>query len=116
MRSFADRFRELALSFPESYEDAPWGFPAFKVGANKLFAWMIEERDALEVTLKLSADEREVALTLPWARIARYVGRYGWITASVTDEETLEAALEWLRESYFLNAPKAIRDAAFADG
>jgi len=79
MRSFADRFRELALSFPESCEDAPWGFPAFKVGANKLFAWMIEERDALEVTLKLSADEREVALGAdrPLRRPVRLDHRFG---------------------------------------
>ena len=36
--SYADRIRELALSFPRTYEDAPWGFPVFKVGDNKLFA------------------------------------------------------------------------------
>jgi hypothetical protein len=30
------RFRRLALSFPETYEEAPWGHPVFKVGANKM--------------------------------------------------------------------------------
>jgi hypothetical protein len=35
------RIRELALSFPETYEDHPWGdFPVFKVGSNKVFAWL----------------------------------------------------------------------------
>ena len=30
------RIRELALSFPATYEDHPWGdFPVFKVGENK---------------------------------------------------------------------------------
>ena len=33
------------------------------------------------------------------------MGRYGWVTAEVSDEETLESALEWLRESYWLKAP-----------
>jgi hypothetical protein len=30
----------------------------------------------------------------------------------VTDEESLEAALEWLRESYWLKAPPSLRHAA----
>jgi predicted DNA-binding protein (MmcQ/YjbR family) len=111
--TYASRFRALALSFPEAYEDEPWGFPVFKVAANKMFAWMSEQAGSLEVTLKLTAEEREVAHLLPHVRTARYVGRYGWVTATVTDEETLAAALEWLRESYFLNAPAALRDAAF---
>ena len=38
----ADRIRALALSWPQAYEDAPWGFPVFKVGENKLFALMPE--------------------------------------------------------------------------
>ena len=45
--------------------------------------------------------------------VARYVGRYGWITARVSDEESLAAALEWLRESYWLKAPKKLREAAW---
>ena len=48
-------------------------------------------------------------------RRANYVGRYGWVTARVTDDESLEVALEWLRESYYLKAPAHCRDAAFAD-
>ena len=37
------------------------------------------------------------------------MGRYGWVTAEVADDESLEAALEWLRESYWLKAPTALR-------
>jgi predicted DNA-binding protein (MmcQ/YjbR family) len=109
------RIRELALSFPETYEDHPWGdFPVFKVGANKVFAWLTIEPKAVQVTLKLTAEEREVAHLLPYVSIARYVGRYGWVTATVTDEETLGAALEWLRESYWLKAPAGVRESAWA--
>jgi predicted DNA-binding protein (MmcQ/YjbR family) len=112
----ADRIRELALSLPESYEDRPWGdFPVFKVGLNKVFGYMVERDEGLDVTLKLTAEEREIAQLLPWVRRANYVGRYGWVTARVTDDESLEAALEWLRESYYLKAPAHCRDAAFAD-
>jgi predicted DNA-binding protein (MmcQ/YjbR family) len=107
------RIRELALSLPQSYEDEPWGFPVFKVGSNRMFAWMIEEPDAVHLTVKLTQEEREIARLLPYVRRASHLGRYGWVTAAVTDEETLEAALEWLRESYWLRAPLEVRDAAF---
>jgi predicted DNA-binding protein (MmcQ/YjbR family) len=110
--SYADRVRALALSFPETYEDSPWGHPVFKVGNNKMFAAMSDTEDPLTVTVKLTPEEREIALTLPSVRVAAYVGRYGWVTAEVRDEEALENALEWLRESYWLKAPAALRDAA----
>jgi predicted DNA-binding protein (MmcQ/YjbR family) len=113
--TFAERIRTLALSFPQTYEDAPWGFPVFKVGENRLFAWMQDEGERVDLTFKLTAEEREIAELLPWVRRASHVGRYGWVTAEVTSEETLAAALEWLRESYWLKAPPDVREAAFDD-
>ena len=110
--TFADSIRALALSLPETYEDEPWGHPVFKVGENRMFASMWEEEGSVKLTVKLTAEEREIAHLLPFVSRARYVGRYGWITAEVTDEESLEAALEWLRESYWLKAPAELRDAA----
>jgi predicted DNA-binding protein (MmcQ/YjbR family) len=110
--SYGDRVRALALSFPETYEDSPWGHPVFKVGNNKMFAAISNSEDPLTVTAKLTPEEREIALTLPYVRVAAYVGRYGWVTAEVRDDEALENALEWLRESYWLNAPARLRDAA----
>ena len=37
MSRYADELRSLALSFPEAYEDEPWGHPVFKVGDNRMF-------------------------------------------------------------------------------
>jgi predicted DNA-binding protein (MmcQ/YjbR family) len=113
-RRVCKTIRELALSLPEAYEDAPWGSPVFKVGDNRLFALMTE-REPVELTLKLSAEEREIAYLHPWVRRASYVGRYGWVTATIEDADALETALEWLRESYYLKAPAKLRDAAFAE-
>jgi predicted DNA-binding protein (MmcQ/YjbR family) len=113
MMSNSDRIRALALSLPSTYEDSPWGFPVFKVGDNKLFAMMTDHDGECELTVKLMDDEREVALQLPHVRRASYVGRYGWVTVRVADDESLESALEWVRESYWLRAPKHLRDAAF---
>lgn len=107
----AHRIRSLALSFPKTYEDSPWGHPVFKVGENKMFAGMNVADDEVTLTVKLTPEEREVALMLPFVSVARYVGRYGWVTASVRDDESLDAALEWLRESYWLNAPAELRGA-----
>ena len=113
--SFHDRIRALALSLPEAYEDSPWGHPVFKVADNRMFGAMSNDGEPCRLTVKLSTDEREIALLLPYVEVARYVGRYGWVTATVTDGETLEAALEWLRESYWLKAPAELREAAWGD-
>jgi|SRR3954453_2319382 len=110
--TYGDRVRALALSFPGTYEDSPWGHPVFKVGNNKMFAAMSKAEDPLTLTMKLTSEERDIALTLPYVHVAAYVGRYGWVTAEVSDEESLENALEWLRESYWLKAPAQLRDAA----
>ena len=88
-RRAAKTIRELALSLPESYEDSPWGFPVFKVADNRMFAWLFEN-DPVEVTVKLSAEEREIAHLHPWVRVASHVGRYGWITATIEDADALE--------------------------
>ena len=52
---------------------------------------------------------------LPYVRTASHVGRYGWITAAVSDDESLEAALEWLRESYWLKCPSELKTAVEGD-
>ena len=105
------RVRARALSLPETYEDEPWGHPVFKVANNQMFATMNVHDGVVHVTFKLTPEERDVALQLPYVDIARYVGRYGWVTAQIRDDEALEAVLEWLLESYWLRAPAALRRA-----
>ena len=113
-RRAAKTIRDLALSLPEAYEDSPWGFPVFKVADNRMFAWLFEN-DRVELTVKLSPEEREIAYLHPWVRVASHVGRYGWVTATIEDADALDTGLEWLRESYYLKAPAKLRDAAFAE-
>lgn len=111
LEDFAERLRELALSLPETYEDEPWGHPVFKVADNRMFASMSVGDEAVHLTVKLTAEEREIAYLLPFVSYARWVGRYGWITAEVADNETLDCALEWIRESYWLKCPPQLRAA-----
>ena len=109
--TYADELRSLALSLPEAYEDEPWGHPVFKVADNRMFAGMSETDRGVLVTVKLTPEEREIAQLLPYVERARYVGRYGWVTATVSDAESLAAAREWLLESYWLRAPAQLRSA-----
>ena len=113
--TLARRLRKFALSLPETYEDEPWGNPVFKVAENRMFASMSLGEEAVLLTVKLTPEEREMAQLLPYVSTARYVGRYGWITAEVADEESLECALDWLRESYWLKAPPHLRSAVEGD-
>src|SRR5919109_3176939 len=111
----AEELRRLALSLPETYEDEPWGHPVFKVAENRMFAAMSVGEAAVHLTVKLTPEEREMAQLLPYVSRARYVGRYGWITAEISDGESLECALEWLRESYWLKAPPHLKGAVEGD-
>ena len=102
----AAAIRELALSFPTAREDHPWGPEAhvFKVGGGSTMFAIMGDGPPVTVTMKLTREEREVALTLPYVSHAKYVGRYGWVTARVEDADCLTATLEWIRESYTLAA------------
>ena len=115
LADLAERLRELALSFPETYEDEPWGHPVFKVGDNSMFASMSVAEECVRLTVKLTPEEREIAQLLPYVSRAAYLGNWGWISAAIADEEALEAGLEWLRESYWLKAPKHLKSAAVRD-
>jgi predicted DNA-binding protein (MmcQ/YjbR family) len=115
LEDLAEELRRLALSLPETYEDEPWGHPVFKVAENRMFAAMSVGESAVQLTVKLTPEEREMAHLLPYVSRARYVGRYGWITAAISDSESLESALEWLRESYWLKAPPHLKGAVEGD-
>ena len=114
--SSADALRQFALAFPQAREDHPFGPEShvFKVGGGSTMFAILSDGPPVSVTLKLTREERQVALELPFVSEARYVGRYGWVTARVEDEHCLEAALEWMRESYWLKAPAEVREAAWA--
>jgi predicted DNA-binding protein (MmcQ/YjbR family) len=115
---YTRRLRSLALSFPDSREDHPFGPEAhvFKVGGGSRMFAIMSDGPPVRITLKLSKEEREIALTLPYVSEAKYVGRYGWVTSQVEDDDAMQATLEWLRESYWMRAPDRIRESAWTSG
>ncbi len=79
-------------------EDYPWeAHVGWKVGG-KLFA--IGGEDSPVLTVKSTLDKQAALIQHAAIEKAAYVGRYGWVTISVTDRETMELAEDLIDESY----------------
>jgi predicted DNA-binding protein (MmcQ/YjbR family) len=104
-----DTLRKIALAYPETHEDHPWGHVAFKVrGKGFVFTGSDEAGTRLSVKLPHS---REMALALPCTEPTHYgMGKHGWITATLTglDDVPLPLLEEWIDESYRAIAPKKL--------
>ena len=101
--------RDIALAYPEAYEEFPWGHRAVKV-KNKTFVFLACDESGLHLSVKLP-ESRGVALTLPFAQPTGYgLGRSGWVTASFArgEKPPLDLLCEWIEESYRAIAPKKL--------
>lgn len=104
----AAHLREVALSYPEAWEDHPWGDDAVKV-RTKIFLFL-GEGEKLSVTTKLPVSSG-MALNEPNARPTGYgLARAGWV--SITFDGDAEPPLDmlelWIDESYRAVAPKRL--------
>jgi len=108
--------REIALAYPEAYEETPWGHPAIKV-RGKAFLFMGTSEDGrFGVSVKLP-HSHGAALILPFAEPTGYgLGKSGWVSASFAegDDPPLPMLRAWIEESYRAVAPKKL--AALLDG
>jgi predicted DNA-binding protein (MmcQ/YjbR family) len=101
--------RKLALGYPESREDFPWGHSAIKV-RGKAFVFMSKDEPDLSISVKLPASAEGV-LQLPYCEPTHYgLGRSGWVTATFgpRDAVPLDAVRSWIDESYRAVAPKRL--------
>jgi predicted DNA-binding protein (MmcQ/YjbR family) len=99
-RGAFEELRAFALSFPEAYEEFPWGHCAIKV--NKKIFVSLGTEDGLSVSLKLG-DSNFEALLLPFTEPARYgMGKHGWVTSrfAAQDSPPMEILRAWIEESY----------------
>lgn len=108
MKEAESRLREIALAYPETYEEFPWGERVIKVN-KKVFVFLYATEERLHMTTKLPFSAT-VALMQPWAQPAGYgLGRAGWVTAMFEKQEPpFEMLAEWIDESYRAVAPKAL--------
>jgi predicted DNA-binding protein (MmcQ/YjbR family) len=90
---------------PEAVEDHPWGETVFKVRA-KVFAFL-GSSDCGRVVVKVAPDQVDGLLALPFIQRSPYIGRYGWLAVSISDDDALELAQELIDASYEIIAAKA---------
>jgi predicted DNA-binding protein (MmcQ/YjbR family) len=101
-----------ALTFPEAYEDFPWGESVAKVN-KKVFVFLgiaVTKATGLTLAVKLPVSGAE-ALQLPFAEPSGYgMGKFGWVTAKFAAGQNppLELLREWVEESYRAVAPRRL--------
>ncbi|MCA9831647.1 MAG: MmcQ/YjbR family DNA-binding protein [Dehalococcoidia bacterium] len=105
---FAAALEAKALAFADAYADYPWGHesPVFKNAKGKIFVFSGEDERGFHITVKLSPEEGEEAMLLPFVSRAAYVGRFGWVTVQIVSETEWEIAHSWIDRSYELVAGK----------
>jgi predicted DNA-binding protein (MmcQ/YjbR family) len=103
------RLRKLALSYPETHEDMPWGHHAIKV-KGKSFVFLADDGETFSLSAKLPSSAG-VAVKLPFASPTEYgLGKSGWVTARFprSAKLPLEVLQLWIDESYRAIAPKRL--------
>jgi predicted DNA-binding protein (MmcQ/YjbR family) len=109
LASAESALRQHALSYPETYEEHPWGESAIKVKA-KVFLFLSRHEGGLNLSLKLPQSGR-VALTFPFASPTGYgLGKSGWVTArfEADDDVPTDMLEQWIDESFRAVAPKRV--------
>jgi predicted DNA-binding protein (MmcQ/YjbR family) len=105
------KLRDFALGLPEAYEEFPWGDRVAKV-RKKIFIFLGEGTgEDPRVSLKLTGDAHEHALSLPGVKPTAYnLGKAGWVTIPLAAGRAHpDLLIEWTETSYCLVAPKKLR-------
>jgi predicted DNA-binding protein (MmcQ/YjbR family) len=110
LRRIERKLLKLALSYPEAYEDHPWGENVVKVN-KKIFVFFGQpEKGRLMVGVKLP-EAGEFALTMAFAEPTGYgMGKAGWVSCIFTTGADPPVGLleDWIDESYRTIAPKKL--------
>ena len=108
LRAF-EAIQKIALSYPQTREDFPWGESAFKV-KEKVFVFMSASAEGLGFSVKLP-DSAKHALKHSFAAPTGYgLGKAGWVSAKFPPGEKIpfELITPWIEESFLAVAPKKI--------
>ena len=109
LRQAFNRLRKMALAYPETREDLPWGESAIKV-KGKTFVFMRVDKTGMGLSVKLPRS-REFALEYPFTKPTAYgLGKAGWVSASfsASDAPPLDILEAWIDESFHAIAPKKL--------
>lgn len=109
-RNLRPQLVKAALTYPEAYEDFPWGEQVAKVN-KKIFAFLgREDAESVGIAMKLP-DSHEFALTFASVSPTGYgLGRAGWVSVDCEHPACpgVDLLLDWLDESYRAVAPKRL--------
>lgn len=107
MASTRDKLLVFALSFPEAYEDHPWGEDVAKV-RGKIFVFL-GQSTSRRITVKLDESHGH-ALSIDGAEPTGYgLGKAGWVTVPLRAPGIdLELLRDWIEESYRIVAPRRL--------
>jgi len=100
---FAEALERCRLQ-PGAAEEHVFGETVFRV-RGRIFAFL-GRPDRAAVTVRPAAEDLERLLRRPFVRRARYVGRFGWLTVEMREEDELRFALDLIDESYLLAAER----------
>lgn len=107
-----DRVRRLALRWPDTEESSRLGGePHFYVNG-KIFAGCGQEGGSWVLGVKVGLEMQSLLITRPGFRVAKYVGRYGWVSVddeAIADQEELERLVRLSYELIVAGAPSARR-------
>ncbi len=108
-----DRVREFALSYPNAFEDFPWGVPVVKVATGSkwppLFLWLgARDVDSHAVYVKLTDSyEQAFAIAGAFPTTTSGVGQWGRLTVPLPVRD-VDLLFDWVDESYRNVAPKRL--------
>jgi predicted DNA-binding protein (MmcQ/YjbR family) len=92
--------RRRCLALPGAVEEFPWGGSGVYKVRGKIFVSTDVNGGVYEAAFKPPETEREDALSLPFVRVADYVGRYGWVQATLTNAAQVDLVWPWIEASH----------------
>ena len=115
LEKLATELRAIALEYPETYEEQPWGDRVVKVKGKIFFLCGVHE-GLLYATVKVPKSGKTI-LKRPNAEPTHYgMGKHGWVTLKfkTTKEVPVAELREWMDESFEAVAPKKLTKAGAA--
>jgi predicted DNA-binding protein (MmcQ/YjbR family) len=109
LEKFAAEMRAIALAYPETYEEQPWGDRVVKV-RGKIFFFCGVHEGLLYATVKVPKSGRAL-LKRPYAEPTHYgMGKHGWVTLKfdAAKKVPVEELRGWIDESFEAVAPKKL--------
>lgn len=103
-----ERVRTICLALPETEESSRLGgSPHFYV-RGKIFAGCGDDGGSWGIGVKVGLELQSLLVERPGITVAKYVGRYGWISveeSALQDDDELRRLLELSYELVEANAP-----------